>query len=412
MLIIQGETQVKSALRTTVVIAFVLALLLADAAATRAVFTSKYPGGNDFYSRWAGGRALLLHGQNPYSAEVTRHIQQGMYGRPARPGEDQVAFAYPLYTLYLFFPLSFLPYDWAQALWMAILEFALLGAVLLALHLYRWRPRPWLLAVTALWSLLFYHGARSILLGQFAVVVFALIVVALWAIQQGRDGLAAVCLALSTVKPHMVFLLIPLLLLWAVYRRRWRLVFGFGGAMAALILSPMLLVPTWPADFVAWVVRYPGYTAIGSPVWTLTHYFFPRLGTPTEVAVDGALLVYLLYQWWTGAGIRVGAARFHWLIALTLIVTNLIALRTATTNYVVLYLPLLIIFKALTVRYPKGGAWAVAGLQLAGLVGLWALFVTTVQGDYEHPIMYLPLPFTLLAVFVAARPALTGETPS
>ncbi|MFB0533509.1 MAG: hypothetical protein ACETWR_00855, partial [Anaerolineae bacterium] len=84
-------------------------LLALDAYVTYIVFTSKFPGANDFYSRWAGGRAFLIDGLNPYSEEVTHRIQLGMYGHLAEEGVDQVAFAYPMYAFYLFFPLSLIP---------------------------------------------------------------------------------------------------------------------------------------------------------------------------------------------------------------------------------------------------------------------------------------------------------------
>jgi hypothetical protein len=55
---------------------------------------------SDLYPRWLGTRELLLHGRDPYSADVTRQIQIGYYGRqldPKKPADpiDQVAFAYP-----------------------------------------------------------------------------------------------------------------------------------------------------------------------------------------------------------------------------------------------------------------------------------------------------------------------------
>ncbi len=45
------------------------------------------PRGNlsDLYPRWLGARELLLRGRNPYSADITREIQQGYYGRPLDP---------------------------------------------------------------------------------------------------------------------------------------------------------------------------------------------------------------------------------------------------------------------------------------------------------------------------------------
>ncbi len=397
----------KSPLTVVALIVALVVVLLLDAYATYTVFTSKYPGANDFYSRWAGGRAFLVEGKNPYSEEVTRQIQLGIYGRLARPDEDQVAFAYPLYTVYLVAPFSLIPsYPMAQALWQAVLEFTLLFAIFCAIGLYRWRVRPWLLAVTCLWGILFYPGARSIILGQFSIVVLAFIVAALWAIKEDKDVLAGLCLAFSTVKPQMVFLVIPLLMLWGLYRRRWRLALSFLGWMAFLLASSLLLLPGWIGDFLAWMSRYPSYTEIGSPLWTLTNYFFPFLGAPVHLGLSGLLVGYMLYTWRgiadeTANGPTNGRA-FDWMVAMTLIITNLIALRTATTNYVVLLLPLFIVFRATTESYRRG-AILVALIELALLVGHWALFFATIVGDYEHPIMYLPLPLGLWIVFVAAR---------
>src|SRR5215469_5602313 len=57
------------------------------------------PRGNlsDLYPRWLGSRELLLHHRDPYSAEITREIQVGYYGRQldesrAEDPKDQQAF--------------------------------------------------------------------------------------------------------------------------------------------------------------------------------------------------------------------------------------------------------------------------------------------------------------------------------
>jgi hypothetical protein len=407
---VESNTEATSRLLPMILVSvLIVVVILLDAYATYVVFTSKFPGANDFYSRWAGGRAFLIDGLNPYSDEVTRKIQLGMYGYQAKEGADQVAFAYPMYTIYLFFPLSLIPsYPQAQALWQAILEFTLLLAVFFAFRIYRWQPKPWLLATTCFWSVLFYPGARSIILGQFAIVVFAFIALALWAVKKGKDILAGLCLALSTIKPQMVFLLIPLLLLWAIYHRHWRVVGSFIVSMTVLVLSSLLLVPTWIADFFTWVSRYPGYTAIGSPIWTLTHYFFPQLGTPVEIAISLLVLGHLLYAW---RGVVNGSwLEFDWIVAMTLIVTNLIALRTATTNYVVLLMPTFIVFRTLDERFQRRGTMLIVLIELLLLVGFWVLFAATVAGNYEHPIMYLPLPIGLWLIFVATKSYLTRMT--
>ena len=191
-------------------------LLVANVVATYRFFTSHYPGANDFASRWAGARAFWIDGVSPYSDEATRQIQMLIYGRPIPPEEEQEfdpgPFAYPFYTVFFLFPIVWMPYPWAEAIWLVALEVCLFAGLLLSLRLYDWRPPRWLLISTAVWAFVFYPHARALLLGQFAIFVFAMVALALWALKKGRDILAGFCLALSTFKPQMLFLLVLLLL--------------------------------------------------------------------------------------------------------------------------------------------------------------------------------------------------------
>ena len=106
----------------------------------------KRPRGNlsDLYPRWLGARELLMRGRNPYSAEITREIQQGYYGRPldaSRPDDpkDQQAFAYPAYVVFLMAPTVHLPFETVQIgfRWLLIGLAAL--SVLLWLRVLRWK---------------------------------------------------------------------------------------------------------------------------------------------------------------------------------------------------------------------------------------------------------------------------------
>lgn len=398
-------------MRRLMLAAFLLLFLVGDVLVTWASFTSRYPGANDFYSRWAGARAWWTQGLSPYSEEASAQIEIGIYGRRALPDEDPGPFAYPFYTVFMIAPLVFLPYAWAEAVWLSLLELGLVGSVVGAMALAEWRPPPVLLAITAVWAILFYHSARAILLGQFAVVVLVLIVAALLALRARRDAMAGVLLALSMVKPQMVFLLAPMMLFWVVARRRWRLVRGFVGAMVVLCGASFIAQPGWLGDFVTQMMRYPSYTAIGSPVWVITRHFIPALGAPGEVTLSLALLAWALVTWgrlWRGDSWPV----FLWTVGFTLVVTNLIALRTATTNYVVLFIPLVQVLAAMQTRWKRSGTWAVIGVEAVLLVGLWALFLATVVRKFEHPIVYLPLPVGLLIVMAFGRRWLASRFPA
>ena len=384
----------------------VLIVYLLLAYGAYSVFTSHIPSGNDFYPRWKGTRALLLEAKDPYSDEVTLEIQQGMYGRPAREDEDQVAFAYPLYVTLFIFPFAFFSYAQAQALWLSALVVLAVGAALLALQITDWKPSPVGLIAVSVWCLLFYPSARSIDLGQISIVVLTLVALALWAIRERRDLLAGSCLALATVKPQMAFLLIPFLLLWATAQRRRRVLGGFAASFAILLLVPSAVLPTWIPSFFASMSRYQSYTRLyregRSPLGVLVDCLFPSTISSWVAVLTSVVLVgCLIYAW-------VRALRVHRevprALILTIIVTLLVPAETGTSNQVLLLLPLVYWLS----RWSKR-RWLGISLSLILLLGPWLVFLSTVQGNLEHPIMALPLPVITLAMLWWAREETDGQ---
>jgi hypothetical protein len=366
-------------------------------------FTSKVPGANDFYPRWKGAQLFWMEGIDPYSETATEAIQTGIYGRLATPDEDQVLFVYPFYTVFLLWPLVGIDYAWVQAIWLVVIQFSLIGGVILSLRLVGWKMPVWLLALALFWSVVFYNSTRTIILGQFAGPIFLWIVGCLWALKYDRDVLAGVLLSLTTLKPQMSYLLIPALLLWAVGQRRWRFMAGFIGAMFLLMGMSFILLPGWFSGFLDQVAYYPAYTITGSPLWVVTGYYWPQLGQPVETALIVLLVGVMLWQWRRLPRLTADAAPFLFIIGLTLIITNTIIVRTATTNYIIMYVPLFLVLKLVSERW-RGGNGLVALVLILGTIGMWALFLTTIQGDLEHPVTYLPLPFgLLLALFWGRR---------
>lgn len=383
----------------------VAVLLIVDIGIAHAFLTQGRPGATDFYSRWMGARAYFQQGRSPYSDEVSRQIQAGIYGRPLRPGEDLYLFAYPFYTALLIAPLTLLPYPWAAAVWLVVLQASLMGALLFALALYRWRLPPGLMALLGLWTLLFYPHWRGLLLGQFIILVFLFLILTLWALSQRRDGLAGVALALTTIKPQGVFLVIPLLLLWAVSQRRWRFIAVFAFTLGALVTTSFLMQPGWLADFLQQALAYPAYTVyppylLTSATWVLAHVALPTLGTSGETGIMLALLAVLAWAWWREA--CSGWASFHWTLGLTLVVSQLAVPRTATPNYIVFLLPLIALFHSL---YQRAGVAALVAALLALFFGPWVVFLALSSGVGDLAVL-ICLPVFMLLALVWGRRAL------
>ncbi len=377
-----------------------LFLIAAESTALYFVFTSKFPGANDFFVRWLGGREYLLHGTNPFDESVAIKAQLGMFGRETTPADkDEAYFAYPLYTFYFFWPLSLLPYAWAQAIWMTLLQFMLLALTILAVWLSGWRPSRWLMVVTILWGIFFYNGARAIILGQFSILVGLALFLGLWAIEQRWDGWAGIFLSITTIKPQMVVMILLFIFLWALLQKRWYLIASFIISLSLLFFSAMLLVPTWPFDFVKNAIAYSDYVAFGTPLENLLHYFLPAsLAAPLTPILSALFFLLVLPGWWLAFRNRPGG--YTWAIQTTLIVSSLITFRSATTNQVILYLPLFFFFYRLASAHPKS-KWPIVLSEVTLLLLMWGVFIITLEGDWENVMMHGLLPALMLLLYAA-----------
>ena len=380
----------RSWLRTSVVVVLVVLTVALTIANYR--FALQAPGGNDFLPRWVGAHLWLTEGVNPYDSRVSLAAQEMIYGRrlDRSVGED---FLYPLPAMLFFAPFGLLPYPLARALWMTLLEITLPVLALIGVRLTRWKPSPALLAALLLFSVLWYHGLRSVVVGQFAVVEALLMAAALLAIQRREDFLAGILLALSVAKPQMAFLLIPFVVVWAGGSRRWVLIASAIVSFAVLIGVSLLLVPAWPLLWLRQVADYPAYTDLGSPVSILAG-IIPSASQWITIVLTGLLVLYVLWEW--AVATPNDDRKFQWAAQLTIVITNLVAFRTATTNYVVLLPALCLIFAIPSERIGKRSALGVVVALLLLGVGLWGLFLATVEGNAESAAMYLPVPILML----------------
>lgn len=374
------------------------AALIGNIILTHNLFTAPFPGHNDFMSRWEGARSYVIEGLNPYGAEASLNIQERIYGRAAAPDQDPGYFAYPFYTVFVVAPLVTVDYAWASAVWMVLLEVCLIGALFLIFSILNWRPPPLLLGVLILYAIFDYFAMRGLLLGQPGVLVYALEILAIWALLREHETLGGIALAFSTLKPQMGFLIVPLILLFVLFNRRWRYLFTFAVTMAILMGASFLLMPSWLGDWLAQVSIYTTYTAIGSPVWVVTQYDL-NLGSAGEYAVIAGLILYMLWAWFELI-IRRKQERLLWTITLTLTITHLAAVRTATTHFIVFTLPVMFYLRELTKRRL---GWLAALIAVLIVVITWIHFLTTVRGEFEDPSIYLPLPFTIFFLLIITR---------
>lgn len=135
----------------------------------------------------------------------------------------------------------------------------------------------------------------SIIYGQVNTLVVLGLALFLHLSAQKRGLAAGAGLALTTIKPHLVILALPLLVLDLIRRGEWRVLAGFVGALAGAGILLFALFPAWPLSF--WALVRSGMSTIRA--------------TPT---LNGLLVVGGEVSWgkWVWLGALVLAAIIWW----------------------------------------------------------------------------------------------------
>lgn len=317
----------------------------------------------------------VLAGRNPFRPQNERVGQ--LFNMPA-PDEGPAYSFHPPTTIPFFLPLAPLPYPVAFVVWDLLQLLCLWGIVdLTARALGRRLPLPLsaglTLALVAIWPI-----RESFVEGQLNIPVAAGIVACWYALRVGRPGAAGVVLALAVaLKP-----LAGLFVLWALWRRQWRLLFAAGATLMLFSLVGLALTGVQGTiDYVTLAYPmhaqlWPGYQDNASPQGYFTRLFGPSDWRPRPpYPTPGLSRILTLTTWGVAVGVlfwRLGwrgpsAERlnreFSALGATMLLVTPIIWPH----YYVVLVAPVAVFVTYLWQRR----AWGWLGLLTLALVVLW-----------------------------------------
>jgi hypothetical protein len=174
----------------------------------------------DSIQYWATGKRLI-HRQNPYSVEDVQTLERG----EGYPANRPLMFRCPPWALWMtILPGLFSSY-WAWVVWLAVLLSCLVTAMRMCWTIYGDQGRP--SAVFVATAYLFAPVAACLVAGQLGLLL--LLGIALFLrFESNRPFLAGAALILPMAKPHILALLWPMLVLWAVSRREWSLLVGAG----------------------------------------------------------------------------------------------------------------------------------------------------------------------------------------
>lgn len=238
----------------------------------------------DFHCFWAAGRLVAL-GSDPYDPAGYQALVAGEGAISAQTLIHCGArFPFPPWTALLLAPFGALPLPLASTLWVALF----LGATTLGLYWSwslsgggrRWPPLFLALVLASEPFLLALENA------QFGAITLALCSGALVLMENRRDRSAGAALAALLIKPQLVIVSLPALLIRAALQRRLRIVAGASMVAGLTVVASVALLPGSPAVLAGYAGRTVGATVPLASVWDLGG----SLGLPFLAPIVIALL--------------------------------------------------------------------------------------------------------------------------
>jgi hypothetical protein len=252
-------------------------------------------------------------------------------------------------------------------------------------------------------SLLWYHGLRSLINGNVVILIALGVAGAFYAIKNKYDEMAGVLLALTTIKPQVVLLVVLYVLIWAIFQRRYRIIAWFFITMALMVACATLLIPDWIMQNLREVMRYPGYNPPGTPASALATWF-PALGPRIGTIISLAVIVIMIVEWWLAR--HQEYRHFLWTGCLTLVLSAWSGIQTDPGNFIMMMPAVILFFAILAERWPAISNVITASVIGGLLVLIWVIFIATLEKSYQpiqSPVLFFPLPLILLIILYWIR---------
>jgi hypothetical protein len=198
--------------------------------------------------RWLDFDAFYVAGSLAFTPQVAQLApvvrEQVARGLPPTP------FVYPAGIALAYVPFSWLPYDLAAALHVALMTALLVAAAILGADLLN-LPRRWAVIGALAWG----PAAAGVISGQNTAFALLLVAVAALGLARNRDSVTGLASGILAYKPQLAAPMLGLLLL----RGRWR-----AAGIAVLMVGVQYLLGVlatggnwaWPSDWLATLGQY------------------------------------------------------------------------------------------------------------------------------------------------------------
>lgn len=376
----------------------IASLILVVAVLTVAISAARLPFlGRDFISFWTGAQAIRA-GHSPYDQSFQSTVQQANGWDTRTEMFPFHPYVYPPWLAILIWPLAWLPYRTAFALWLAL--GLVLGAIAVALLLrtlgaraFRARNRRYALPLAWVMAIAYLPLLHGVVVGQTHLLLFFLAAVMVWAQTTGRERTAGIALGLMSVKPQVGLVLALMFGVYWLTQRRWPAVLSLILTGLTCVSVSFIVTPNWVLDMLAAPDRFMALT--GLPLLPSGFRDYPTLYAAVQIGLTlspvllstiplaGGTLVLTIRR------LRQVAPSPQWFSALVCASLVLITPYARVYELTLLLWPMLYLLFAAEVRAPRlvrvvivGGAYAWPLIMLAlkadGVWNVWPAMILTV----------------------------------
>lgn len=241
----------------------------------------------------------------------------------------------PPWVLVWLLPYASLEFNHAANVWLFTNIFALFFSVVSGWRIYatqspeqRWIWLPLLAAV------LFPSTIVAMIYGQVNLAVLASLLAFLTLYQRSHDFAAGLALSVTTLKPHLLYLTLLVIMLDAFHKRRWGVFAGLLSSLGVSTLVVFLLRPSFVAEYLA---SNTGNNLLAWETATLATFLSIQLGW-VWVRFIGIVLLPVIAVWWIRNKDRLPFMTF---VNVTLLLSIITMPFGWSYDFVVLLLPLM-----------------------------------------------------------------------
>ena len=323
---------------------------------------------DDFAPRWVAAREWMQTGASPYS-DSTHKATLGLLDEigydPASLSQGR--FVDPVWYVLFYLPISFVPYPFARAIWMSLVEISLVLSVFLSIRLAGLKLSiPELLLVSFL-VLVFYPFFKSILTVSVTAPFVFLTLLAVTLAREHQGTMAGLLFALAVWMVPLSFFLVILFMIWLGARRDGSLAKIFFSSLGFFIVVSLILFPGWIAEWFATYLRlFPDFSWVRTPLMVVGE-LFPGASVQIAITLSLVLMIMMLVEWY-GIGQREGRG-FHWKLMLTFNLLYLFNLTSEGIYLLWLLAPLFSVYKYLIEK------WRVSGRIISWVTYLALIFI-------------------------------------